>query len=65
LACPNKVREGPVVGEDPLVYSVGYGTRAPTVFVAFDLAIDVRILPNEPLSGLIDLQLPGSQLLHP
>ena len=37
----------------------------PPVFAAFNLAIDVRVLPDEPLPGLIDLLLMGLQLLHP
>ena len=50
--------EGPVVGEDPLVYGASRGARAPTVFAAFNL-------PDEPLPDLIDLYLMGPQLLHP
>ena len=58
LACPSEVRKGPVVGEDPLVYGVGRGARPP-VFAAFNLAIDVRVLPDEPLPDLIILQFAG------
>ena len=65
LAGSGKVRKGPIVGEDPLMYGAGRGARAPPVFVAFNLAIDVRVLSNEPLPGLIDLLLTGLQLLHP
>ena len=39
--------------------------RAPRVFAAFNLAIDVRVLSDEPLSDLIDFLLMGPQLLHP
>ena len=60
LACLSEVREGPVIGEDPLVYLTGRGACAPTVSVAFDLAIDLRVFPYEPLPGLIDLLLSGS-----
>ena len=55
LARPSEVRKDPVVGEDPLVYGASRGTGAPPVFAAFNLAIDVRVLPNKPLPGLIDL----------
>ena len=65
LASSGKVRKGPIVGEDPLVYGAGRGACAPPVFAAFNLAIDVRVLPDEPLPYLIDLLLTGPQLLHP
>ena len=65
LAGSGKVRKGPIVGEDPLVYGAGRGTRAPPVFTAFNLAIDFSVLPDEPLPGLIDLLLRSPQLLHP
>ena len=64
LAGLGEVRKDPIVGEDPLVYGTGRGARAP-VSAAFNLAIDVRVLPDEPLPGLIDLLLMGPQLLHP
>ena len=65
LTGSSKVRKGPIIGEDPLVYGAGRGTHAPPVSTAFNLAIDVRVLPNEPLPRLIDLLLMGLQLLHP
>ena len=65
LAGSGKVRKGPIVGEDPLMYGAGCGARAPPVFAAFNLAIDVHIFPDEPLPGLVDLLLPGPQLLYP
>ena len=65
LASSGKVRKGPIVGEDPLMYGAGRGACAPPVFAAFNLAIDVRVFPDEPLPGLIDLLLPGPQLLYP
>jgi len=55
LACPSEVRKALVIDEDPLVYGAGRGACAPTAFAAFNLAIDVRIFLDEPLSGLIDL----------
>ena len=65
LAGSGKVRKGPIFSEDPLMYGAGRGTRAPSIFAAFNLAIDVHVLPDEPLPGLIDLFLTGPQLLHP
>jgi len=49
------VREGPVVGEDPLVYATGGGTCVPTVSMMLDFLIDLPVLPNKLLSGIIDL----------
>ena len=65
LACPNDVRKGFIVGDDPSVHVMGHGACAPTVSVAFDLSIDLRVFPQKLLSGFIDLPLSGSQLLHP
>ena len=65
LACPSEVRKGFIIGDDPLVYVMGHGVCAPTVSVAFDLLIDVRVFPHKLESGFIDLLLVGSQLLHP
>jgi len=59
LACSSEMREGPIVGEDPLVYIAGSGARVPAASAAFDLAVDLDVLVHEPLSGLIDLSLPG------
>ena len=55
LAGSGKVRKGPIVGEDPLVYGAGRGARASPIFAAFNLTIDVRVLLDEPLPDLIDL----------
>ena len=57
LAGSGKVRKGPIVGEDPLMYGAGRGARAPPVFVAFNLTIDIHVFSDEPLPGLIDLLL--------
>ena len=65
LACPSEVRKGFIVGNDPSVYVMGHGTCAPTVSMAFDLLIDLRVLPNKLLSSFVYLPLLGSQLLHP
>ena len=46
LACPSKVREGPIIGEDPLVYIIGHGACVPTVSMTVDFLIDLAVLPN-------------------
>ena len=46
LACLSEVTEGPVVGEDPLVYITGRGTCVPTVSTTLDFLIDLAVLPN-------------------
>ena len=55
LACPSEVREGPIVGEDPLVYNTGRGACVPTVSATLHFLIDLPVLPNKLLSGIIDL----------
>ena len=55
LACPGEVREGSVVGEDPLAYITGHGTCVPTVPTTLDLVLDSLVLPDKLLSGIIDL----------
>ena len=65
VACSSKVRKGFIVGDDPLVHVTGHGACAPTVSTAFDLPIDLHVLPNKLLSGFIYLLLSGSQLVHP
>ena len=65
LACPSKVRKGFIIDNDPSVYVTGHGPCAPTVSTAFDLLIDLHVLPNKLLSGFVYFPLPGSQLLHP
>ena len=55
LACPSEVREGPVVGEHPLVYVTGGGACVPTVSMTLDFLIDLPVLSDELLSGVIDL----------
>jgi len=49
------VREGPIVGEDPLVYITGRGACVPTVSAMLDILIDLPVLPNKLLSGIINL----------
>ena len=59
------MRKGFIIGDDPSVHITGHGACVPTVSVALDLPIDLRVLPNKLLSGFIYLPLLGSQLLHP
>ena len=65
LARPGEARKGFIIGDDPSVYVTGHDACAPTVSAAFDLLIDLRVLPNKLLSGFVYLPLSGSQLLHP
>ena len=64
LACPSEVRKGVIVGDDPSVYVTGHAVGAPTASAAFNLSIDLRVLPNKLLSGFLYFPLSGSQLLH-
>ena len=64
LACLSEVREGSIIGEDLLVYTTGRGACVPTVSAVLDFVIDLAVLPNKLLSGVIDLQLLCYQLLH-
>ena len=65
LACLSEVRKGFIINDDPSVYVTGHGACAPTVSAAFDLLIDLHVLPNKLLSGFVYFPLLGSQLLHP
>ena len=60
LACPSEVRKGFIIGNDPSVHIMGHGACAPTVSMAFDLSIDLRVLLNKLLSGFVYLLLFGS-----
>ena len=60
LACPSKVGKGFIIGNDPLVYVAGHGARVPSISTAPDLLVDLLVLPNKLLSGLIYLLLSGS-----
>ena len=55
LASLSKVREGPIIGEDPLVHIIGRGACVPTVSATLDFLIDLSVLPDKLLSGVIDL----------
>ena len=59
LACPNKVRKGFIIGNDPSVHVMGHGACVPTVSTAFDLSIHQLVFPDKLLSGLVDLLFSG------
>ena len=65
LACPGEVREGFIIGDDPLVYIAGHGACTPTVSVALDLSIELRVFLLELETRFLELLLLGFQLLHP
>ena len=60
LACPSKVRKGFIVSDDPSVYVTDHGACVPTISVAFDLLIDLHVLPNKLLSSFIYFPLSDS-----
>ena len=51
LACPSKVRKGFIIGDDPSVYFTGHGACVPAVSAAFDLLINLHVLPNKLFSA--------------
>ena len=65
LARPGKARGGFFIDDDPLVYVVGHGTCVPTVSMALDLPIELRVFLLELESRFLDLSVSGFQLLHP
>jgi len=64
LAHLGKAWKGFIIDDDPLVYIVGHGARAPTVSAALDLSIELRAFLHKLESCFLDLLL-GFQLLHP
>ena len=60
LACSSEARKGFIIDDDPSVHVMGHGACAPTVSVAFNLPIDLRVFPHKRESGFIDLPLSGS-----
>ena len=59
LACPGKVWEGFIILDDPPIHIVGHGTRAPTVFMALNLSIELRTFLLELESCFLKLLVPG------
>jgi len=64
LARPGKVREGFIIHDDPPVHVVGHGACAPTVSMALDLLIELRMFLLELESRFLELLVSGFQLLH-
>ena len=46
LACPSKVRESPIIGDDPPMDITGRGACVPTVSATLDFLIDLAVLLN-------------------
>ena len=65
LARLGEVWEGFIVLDDPLVHVAGHGARTPVVSVALDLSLELHTFLHELESWLLELLVPGLQLLHP
>ena len=65
LARPGEVWEGFIILDDPPVHVMGYGACAPTVSVVLDLTIKLCALLFELESRILEVSMPGLQLLHP
>ena len=59
------MRKGFTVGDDSSVYVASHSACVPTISAALDLLVDLFVLPNKLLSGLIYFPFLGSQPLHP
>ena len=59
LACPSEVWDGFIVLDDPLVYVTGHGACTPTVSVALDLSIELRVFLLELESCFLELLVLG------
>jgi len=59
LAHLDEMREGFIVGDDPLVHVVGYGTCAPTVSVVLDFPIELHAFLLELEPRFLDLSVLG------
>jgi len=64
LACPGEVWEGFVILDDSLVQVVGHSMRTPTVSMALDLLLELRVFLLELGSCFLDLLVPSLQLLN-
>ena len=58
LACPGEVWEGFIVLDDPPVHVAGHGARTPTVSMALDLSLELRVFLLELESCFLDLLVP-------
>ena len=59
LARPREAREGFIIGDDPSVHVAGHGVGPPTVSMALDLLIELRVFPLELESSFLDLPVSG------
>ena len=57
--------EGFIVLDEPLVHIVGHGARTPTVSMALDLSLALRVFLLELESRFFELLVLGLHLLHP
>ena len=57
--------EGFVILDDPPVHVAGHGTCTPTVSMALDLSLELRVFLLELESCLFKLLVPRPQLLYP
>ena len=59
LACPDKTREGFIIGNDPSVHVMGHGACAPAVSVALDFLIELRSFLLELESRFLEFLVSG------
>ena len=59
LACPGEVWEGFVVLDDSLVHVTGHGAHTPTVSMALDLSLELRMFLLELEPCFLDLLVSG------
>ena len=65
LARPGEVWEGFIVRDDPPIHVTGHAAHAPTVSMALDLLIELRVFLLELESCFLEFLVPGLQLLFP
>ena len=65
LACPGEVWERFIVLDDPPVHVTSHGARTPTVSVALDLSLELRVFLLELESPFLELLVLGLRLLYP
>ena len=58
LACPGEVWEGFVILDDPSIHVAGHGVRRPTIYVALDLSLELRVFLLELESCFLKLLVP-------
>ena len=56
--------EGFIILDDPPVHVAGHGARTPTVSVALDLLLELHVFLLELESCVLELLVPGLQLLY-